>query len=211
MKFLAFKTCANCIGRSWKQERRLHLWTAMFTTENFRRPSLHEAISPLCLEKTRDARLLRYVYACRINSFLKPTLSQFLVKTSILILFGRLGKGEPEHLCMRWRNVWTWEKKAVPPDEALERRTKRVTPGFRPVRSLLDAVGPSLLPATEFASRYGIEGDMSAPKPYETNPTPTHIAITCLSHKGKIIEGNINVHTFIRLEFNSINRCWQQK
>ena len=34
----------------------------------------------------------------------------------------------------------------------LERRTKRVIPGFRPVRSLLDAVGPSLLSATDLIS-----------------------------------------------------------
>ena len=71
LKFLAFKTCPNCIGRSWnssteRPERQLHSWTAMFTAEHFRPPSLHEAISHLCLEKTRHARLLRYVYACRI-------------------------------------------------------------------------------------------------------------------------------------------------
>ena len=53
---------------------------------------------------------------------------------------------------------------------ALERRTKRVIPGFRPVRSLLDAVGPSLLSATDLASRYGIEGEICRP----LNPTPTH-------------------------------------
>ena len=46
---------------------------------------------------------------------------------------------------------------------ALERRTKRVIPGFRPVRSLLDAVGPSLLSATDLASRYGIEGEICRP------------------------------------------------
>ena len=76
---------------------------------------------------------------------------------------GRLGIGEPEHLRMRWRNVWTRQKNAVPPDPALERRTKRVIPGFRPVRSLLDAVGPSLLSATDLASRYGIEGGICRP------------------------------------------------
>ena len=54
-------------------------------------------------------------------------------------------------------------KSAVPPDVALERRTKRVIPGFRPVRSLLDAVGPSLLSATDLASRYGIEGEICRP------------------------------------------------
>ena len=47
LKFLAFKTCPNCIGRSRnsstdRQERQLHLWTSMFTTEHFRRSSLHE-------------------------------------------------------------------------------------------------------------------------------------------------------------------------
>ena len=46
---------------------------------------------------------------------------------------------------------------------ALERRTKRVIPGFRPVRSLLDAVGPSLLSATDLASRYTIEGEICRP------------------------------------------------
>ena len=55
------------------------------------------------------------------------------------------------------------EKNAVPPDPALERRTKRVIPGSRPVRSLLDAVGPSLLSATDLASRYGIEGEICRP------------------------------------------------
>ena len=46
---------------------------------------------------------------------------------------------------------------------ALERRTKRVIPGFRPVGSLLDAVGPSLLSATDLASRYDIEGETCRP------------------------------------------------
>ena len=36
LKFLAFKTCPNCIGRSWnssteRPERQLHSWTAIFT------------------------------------------------------------------------------------------------------------------------------------------------------------------------------------
>ena len=35
----------------------------MFTTEQLRRSTLHEIISHLCLEKTRHARFLRYVYA----------------------------------------------------------------------------------------------------------------------------------------------------
>ena len=64
---------------------------------------------------------------------------------------------------MRRRNLWTRGKNAVPPDMALERRTKRVIPGFRPVRSLLDAVGPSLLSAFDLASRYGIEGEICRP------------------------------------------------
>ena len=77
-----------------------------------------------------------------------------------------VGIGETEHLrthalkeCLKTRR----EKYAVPPDVALERRTKRVIPGFRPVRSLLDAVGPSLLSATDLASRYGIEGGICRP------------------------------------------------
>ena len=77
-----------------------------------------------------------------------------------------VGMGEAEHLrthalteCLKTRR----EKYAVPPDVALERRTKRVIPGFRPVRSLLDAVGPSLLSATDLAYRYGIEGGICRP------------------------------------------------
>ena len=50
-----------------------------------------------------------------------------------------------------------------------------VIPGFRPVPSHLDAVGPSLLSATELALPVRHRGrDMSAPKPYVTNSTPTH-------------------------------------
>ena len=169
LKLLAFKTCPNCIGRSWissteRPERQLHSWTAMFTTEHFRRPSLHETISHLCLEKTRHARFLPYEFMPVESVQVK---CQFLVKTSqhlnFFFFFGRLRIGEPEHLRMRGRNVWTRKKNAVPPDVALERRTKRVIPGFRPVRSLLDAVGPSLLSATDLASWYGIEGEICRP------------------------------------------------
>ena len=46
---------------------------------------------------------------------------------------------------------------------ALERRTKRVIPTFRPVQLLLVAVSPSLLSATDLASRYGIEGEICRP------------------------------------------------
>lgn len=79
---LAFKTCTHCIGRSWNSstegpERQLHSWADMFTTEHFRRASQKETISHLCLEKTRHAPFLHYVYACRINckvnSLLKKT------------------------------------------------------------------------------------------------------------------------------------------
>ena len=124
------------------------------------RPSLHETISHLCLEKTRHARFLPFVYACRICS----TEMSIPCKNQHLNFFlGRLRIGEPGHLRMRGRNVRTRKKNAVPPDPALERRTKRVTPGLRPVRSLLDAVGPSLLSATDLASRYGIEGGICRP------------------------------------------------
>ena len=77
-----------------------------------------------------------------------------------------VGIGEAEHLrthvlteCLKTRR----EKYAVPPDVALERHTKRVIPGFWPVRSLLDTVGLSLLSATNLASRYGIEGGICRP------------------------------------------------
>ena len=72
LKFVAFKTYPNCIGRcqhssTQRPERQLHTWTAMFTTEHFRRPSMHETISHLCLEKTRHAQFLSYLDACRVN------------------------------------------------------------------------------------------------------------------------------------------------
>ena len=81
----------------------------------------------------------------------------------MLILLVGWYRRAPEHLSIRWRNVWRGKKTAVPPDKALERRTKRVIQGFRTVRSLLDAVGPSLLSATDLASRYGIEGEICRP------------------------------------------------
>ena len=66
LKVLAFKTCPDCISRSWnssteRPERQLHPWTVMFTTEHFRRPSLHETISRLCLrqDQTRTVLTLR--------------------------------------------------------------------------------------------------------------------------------------------------------
>ena len=126
--------------------------------DNFtsQRPCFQESILgvPVCMKPSlRHARFLRYVYDCRINW----KFNSWLKTTQPVNFVGRLGIGEPEHLRMRWRNVWTREKNAVPPDMALERRTKRVIPGFRTVRSLLDAVGPSLLSATDLASRYGIE------------------------------------------------------
>ena len=77
-----------------------------------------------------------------------------------------VGIGEAEHLRTHALTEFLKtrpEKYAVPPDVALERRTKRVISGFRPVRSLLDAVGPSLLSVTDLASRYGIEGGICRP------------------------------------------------
>ena len=160
MEFLFFKTCPNCIGRSWNSstespERQLHSWTTMFATEHFRHPSLHKTI---WIEKTRQTRFLRYAYPCGINwnfndSLYRPE-----------SLYDMLRNGEPEHLRMRWRDSSTKEKNARPPDPALQPRTKHVTPGVRPVRSLLDAVGPSLLSATDLASRYGIEGEICRPR-----------------------------------------------
>ena len=100
--------------------------------------------------------------------------------TSILFLFiyfflggggekgrGRAGVGyvsESENICAFADGMFEQERKTqYLQTPALERRTKRVIPGFRPVRSLLDAVGPSLLSATDLASRYGIEGEICRP------------------------------------------------
>ena len=89
-------------------------------------------------------------------------------KTSqhVFFFFGRLGIEEPEHLriCACADGMFKQERKTqYLQTPALERRTKRVIPGFRPVRSLLDAVGSSLLSATDLASRYGIEGEICRP------------------------------------------------
>ena len=56
----------------------------MFTTQHFRRPSLHETISHLRLEKTRHARSIPYEFMPVESVQLK---CQFFVKTSILIFF----------------------------------------------------------------------------------------------------------------------------
>ena len=85
-------------------------------------------------------------------------------KDQHVICFGRLGIGEPQNICACADGILNKrEKRSISRHPALERRTKRVIPGFRPVRSLLDAVGPSLLSATDLASRYGIEGEICRP------------------------------------------------
>ena len=69
LKILAFKTCSNCIGRSWnssteRPERRLH-WCCeppCLQQSNLGVPVCMKS-SLTCLEKTRHARFLRYVYA----------------------------------------------------------------------------------------------------------------------------------------------------
>ena len=109
----------------------------------------------------------------------------FLVKTSILIFyfyfylfiyfFGRLRIGEPEHLRMRGRNVWTREKNAVPPDTGAGASYQTSHPGIS-ARAI--AFGRSW-PFAAFCYRPCLPvrhwgRDMSAPKPYVTNPTPTH-------------------------------------
>ena len=134
----------------------------MFSTEHFRRPSLHETISHLCLEKTRHARFLPYEFMPVESVQLK---CQFLVKTSIFFFFflvGYVTESQTIYACAdgMFEQVRKTQYLQTP---ALERRTKRVIPGFRPVRSLLDAVGPSLLSATDLASRYGIEGEICRP------------------------------------------------
>ena len=151
--------------------------------DNFTRepPCLQQSILgvPVCMkpslasvwDKTRHARFLRYVQ-------LK---CQLLVKkkkknTSMLIFFlGRLGIEEPEHLRMRWRNVWTREKNAVPPDTGAGASYQTSHPGIS-ARAI--AFGRSW-PFAAFCYRPCLPvrhwgRDMSAPKPYVTNPTPTH-------------------------------------
>ena len=125
----------------------------MFTTEHFRRPSLHETISHLCFEKTRHVRFLPYEFMPVESVQLK---CQFLVKTSILIFFW--------HATYQRARTFTHAR-----TECLNKREKRSTSRHRRwsvvpnVRSLLDAVGPSLLSATDLASRYGIEGEICRP------------------------------------------------
>ena len=126
LKFLAFKTCPNCIGRSWnscteRPEGQLHSWTAMFTTKHFRRPSLHETISHLCLQKTRHARFL-HLRLCLYNQ-LK---CQFLAKTSIFFLPWYVSKSQ--NVCpyadgmfeqerkMQYLQTWRWS--VVPNDSS---------------------------------------------------------------------------------------------
>ena len=72
--------------------------------------------------------------------------------------------GKNQHLFFLW--YVSESQKIYACTDGMERRTKRVIPGFRPVRSLLDAVGPSLLSATDLASRYGIEGEICRPLNY---------------------------------------------
>ena len=72
----------------------------MFTTEHFRRPSLHETIFRLCLreDQTRTVLTLR---SCLKNQGKCQLLETKKNKPRMLIFFGRLGIEEPEHLRMR--------------------------------------------------------------------------------------------------------------
>ena len=175
LKFLALKTCPNCIGRSWnssteRPERQLHSWTATFATKHFRRPSLHETFSHLCLQKTRLARFFH------LRLYLYNQLKcQFLVKPNIFFWYGR-----------------HWGARAFAhdhePTECLNKTKKCSTsrggagasyqtshPGIS-ARAI--AFGRSW-PFAAFCYRPRLPvrhwgRDMSATKPYETNPTPTH-------------------------------------
>ena len=54
LTFLAFKTCPNCIGRSWNSCTERPETTSLvnrhvYSKADFRRPSLHETISHLCV------------------------------------------------------------------------------------------------------------------------------------------------------------------
>ena len=117
---------------------------------------------------------------------MKPSLASVGDNTRLLVqkkkkkdrhvfFFGRLGIEEPEHLRMRWRNVWTREKNAVPPDTGAGASYQTSHPGIS-ARAI--AFGRSWLFAA-FCYRPCLPvrhwgRDMSAPKPYVTNPTPTH-------------------------------------
>ena len=134
---------------------------------------------PSAWDKTRDARFLPYVYAAYIISWnvnccykkKKKTQKNQHVNVFLVDLVSK-----SQNICACADGMFKQERKTqYLQTPALERRTKRVIPGFRPVRSLLDAVGPSLLSATDPSLPVRHWGrDMSAPKPYVTNPTPTH-------------------------------------
>ena len=128
-------------------------------------------------DKTRHARFLPYVYAYKINwnvnCWYKKKKNK--TKTSVFIFFGRLRVEQPEHLRMRWRNDWTREKNAVPPDTGAGASYQTSHPGIS-ARAI--AFGRSW-PFAAFCYRPCLPvrhwgRDMSAPKPYVTNPTPTH-------------------------------------
>ena len=152
-----------------------------FTRE---RPCLQQSILgvPVCMKpslasvwvKTRHARFVRYVCAYKINWNVNCWYKR-KKKTSMLIFFGRLGIEEPEHLRMRWRNVSAREKNAVPPDTGAGASYQTSHPVIS-ARAI--AFGRSW-PFAAFCYRpcFPVRHwgrDMSAPKPYVTNPTPTH-------------------------------------
>ena len=151
--------------------------------DNFTRepPCLQQSIlgDPVCMKSREDqtrALLTLRIHAC---TFSLTEMSIPCNLTSILFLFiiffrgggergrGRAGVGyvsESQNIYACADGMFALERKTqYLQTPALERRTKRVIPGFRPVRSLLDAVGPSLLSATDLASRYGIEGEICRP------------------------------------------------
>ena len=159
LKFLAFKICPNCIGRSWnscteRPERQPHSSTAMFTTKHFRRPSLRETISHLCLQKTRHARFL-HLRLCLYNQ-LK---CQFLVKTSIYILVWYVSESQNICACddgmfeqerkMQYLQTWRW---SVVPNESS--RDFGPCDRFWTQLALCCFLLPTLPPGTALRERY---------------------------------------------------------
>ena len=177
LKFLTFKTCPlNCIGRSWNSSTERH------KRDNFTR-------EPLCLQQSillrgpsltsfsrRQDTYGSYVTLMPVESIEMST-SSFSVKTSIFLF------------CFFWYGTY-WKAGTLTHalTECLHKREKRSTSrhgagaSYQTIHPGISARAIAFGRSWPFAAfcyrpRLPVRHwgrDMAAPKPYETNSTPTH-------------------------------------
>ena len=194
-------------GKCHRQRHQVKLWSRKLHLISGVQYVIDLNLDKNKIEAARVTKCPNYVTS-KIFKLKKPQLStrvkRFKVMSFCFIILSFISSmsvikplytGDHEHLCMRWRDVWTWEKNAVPPDTDARASYQTSHPGIS-ARAI--AFGRSW-PFAAFCYRPCLPvrhwgRDMSAPKPYVTNPTctPTHSCKTpCKNSMAYIYKGNV--------------------